>query len=43
MTEKTSSRRFLRGSSWRFAGTRNCLLGVGILVLIGGQASAFTA
>src|SRR5215813_14478942 len=42
MTEKRSVERFLRRSS-RFAGTRDCLLGVGIFVLIGGQASAFTA
>src|SRR5215813_483800 len=43
MTEKRSIERFLRRRSSRFAGTRNCLLGVAIFVLIGGQASAFTA
>src|SRR5215475_14538858 len=43
MTEKSNIRRFLRRRSSRFAGTRSCLLGVGIFVMVGGQASAFTA
>src|SRR5262249_60069333 len=43
MTEKSSIERFLRRRSFRFAGTRSCLVGVGIFVMIGGQASAFTA
>src|SRR6266705_4418030 len=43
MTEKRSIGRFLRRRSSRFAGIRNRLLGVGIFVLIGGQASAFNA
>src|SRR5215467_10597549 len=43
MTEKRSIGRFRRRRSSRFAGMRNRLLGVGIFVLIGGQASAFTA
>src|SRR5437899_5061774 len=43
MTEKRSIGRFLRRRSSGFAGTRNCLLGVGIFVLVGAQASAFTA
>src|SRR4029450_11188243 len=41
MMGKTSIRRFRR--SCHFAGTRNCLLGVGVFVLVGAQASAFTA
>src|SRR5215468_5565988 len=43
MTEKRSIERFLRRRSSRFAGTRSCLLGIGIFVMIGGQASPFTA
>src|SRR5437667_9827148 len=43
MTEKRSIGRFLRRRGSRVAGIRNRLLGVGIFVLIGGQASAFTA
>src|SRR5262249_24104913 len=43
MTEKRSIARFLRRRSSRFAGTRSWLLGVGIFVMIGTQASAFTA
>src|SRR5262245_45203127 len=43
MTEKSSIDRFLRLRSSRLSGTRSCLLGVGIFVMIGGQASAFTA
>src|SRR5881227_3345207 len=39
MTEKTSFGRFL----FSVAGTRSCLLGLGMFALIGGQASAFTA
>ncbi len=41
MTGKTSIGRFRRSS--HFAGTRNWLLGVGVFVLVGAQASAFTA
>src|SRR6266480_3098999 len=43
MTEKRSIGRFLRRRSSRFARIRNRLLGVGIFVLVGGPASAFTA
>jgi PQQ-dependent catabolism-associated beta-propeller protein len=43
MTAKTCPGRFLRRRSSPFAGTRNWLLGVGVFVLVGGQASAFTA
>src|SRR5262249_31486929 len=43
MTEKTSIGRSLHRRRSHFAGKRNCLLGVGMFVLIGGQASAFTA
>src|SRR5262249_13386427 len=43
MTPKTSIGRSLRQRRCRFAGTRDGLLGVSIFVLIGGQASAFTA
>src|SRR3989442_7873593 len=43
MTAKTSPGRFLRRRSFHFAGTRNWLLAVGVFVLVGGQASAFTA
>ena len=43
MTEKRSIGRFRRRRSSGFAGIRNRLLGVGIFVLICGQASAFTA
>src|SRR5262249_57719454 len=39
MTEKTNIGSFLLS----VAGTRSCLLGLGMFVLIGGQASAFTA
>src|SRR6266446_3751677 len=43
MTEKRGMGRLLRRRSSRFAGIRNRLLGMGIFVLIGGQAGAFTA
>src|SRR4029450_7231571 len=43
MTAKTSPGRFLRRRSFHFAGTRNWLLAVGVFVLVGAQASAFTA
>ena len=43
MTPNTSIGRFLRRPRSHFTRTRNCLLGVGVFVLIGGQASAFTA
>src|SRR5215467_1533753 len=43
MTEKTSSGLFPRRRSLHFVGPRNWLLAVGVFVLIGGQASAFTA
>src|SRR5437899_3481120 len=43
MTPKTSIGRSLRRRRSRFAGTRNCLLGMSVFVLIGAQASAFTA
>src|SRR5262249_4280 len=43
MTKKRSIERFLRRPSSRCAGPRSCLLGIGIFVIIGGQASAFTA
>src|SRR6478609_8693237 len=43
MTPKTSIERFLRRPRPRFTRACNCLLGVGVFALIGGQASAFTA
>src|SRR5207249_4572408 len=43
MTATTSPGRFLRRRSFHFAGTRNWLLAVGVFVLVGAQASAFTA
>src|SRR5919197_4505480 len=43
MTAKTSPGRFLRRWSFCFAGTRGWLLAVGVFVLVGAQASAFTA
>src|SRR6266508_436967 len=43
MAAKTSPGRFLRRRSSHVAGTRNWLLGVGVFVLVGAQASAFTA
>src|SRR5262249_1007505 len=43
MTGKTSIGRPLRRRRPHFASTRDCLLGLGVFVLIGGQASAFTA
>src|SRR6201997_1480516 len=43
MTPKTSIGRSLRRRRSRFAGTRNCLLCMSMFVLIGAQASAFTA
>src|SRR5215217_1267021 len=39
----TSPECFLRRRSFHFAGTRNWLLAVGVFVLVGAQASAFTA
>ena len=39
MTEKTNIGSFLLSVT----GTRSCLLGLGMVALIGGQASAFTA
>src|SRR5690349_12253113 len=43
MRPKTSIRGFTRRHRFHFARTRNCLLGLGALALIGTQASAFTA
>jgi len=43
MTPKTSIGRSLRQRHCHFTRTRNWLLGVSVFVLIGTQASAFTA
>jgi hypothetical protein len=43
MAAKTSPGRFLRRRSSHVAGTRNWLLGVGVFVLVGAQASAAKA
>src|SRR5260370_15693790 len=43
MTPKTSIGRSLRRRRSRFAGTRNCLLGMSVFVLVGDKASALTA